>query len=197
MKKSIKDIVNLLFEIGILNKTPRSGFHFLGSGQQSVAEHINRVVYIGYMLAMLEKGVDCSRVMKMCLFHDLGETRTSDLNYVHQKYNQPDEYKAIKDIADSLPFGQEMVKIIDEYKEAKTKEAILARDADQLEFLLSLKEQVDTGNKKAESWIPPVSKRLKSQIAKEVAEEILKTDSDQWWFADKKDKWWSKKHKEL
>lgn len=197
MGKDIKNIVNLLFEIGILSKTPRTGFHFLGSGQQSVAEHINRVVYIGYMLAMLEKDVDCSKVMKMCLFHDLGETRTSDLNYVHQKYTQPDEYKAIEDIANTLPFGQDMVKIVDEYKEGKTEEAILARDADQLELLLSLKEQVDTGNKRAESWIPNVSKRLKSKIAREISEEILKTDSDGWWFSDKKDKWWTRKHKAL
>lgn len=197
MTKKLKNIVNLLFEIGILNKTPRSGFHFLGSGQQSVAEHINRVVYIGYTLAMLEKNVDCSKIMKMCLFHDLGESRTSDLNYVHQKYNQPDEYKAIKDIAGTLSFGQDIVKVINEYKKGKTKEAILARDADQLEFLLSLKEEVDTGNKRAETWIPSVSKRLKGEIAKEIAEEILQTDSDEWWFSDKKDRWWVSKNKEL
>ena len=38
-----KKIVKFLFEVGILSKTPRSGFHFLGTGEQTVAEHINRV----------------------------------------------------------------------------------------------------------------------------------------------------------
>ena len=45
-------IANFLFEVGILARTPRSGFHFLGTGDQTVAEHINRVSYIGYMLAI-------------------------------------------------------------------------------------------------------------------------------------------------
>ena len=36
MKKtdSQKNIANFLFEAGMLAKTPRSGFHFLGSGKQ-------------------------------------------------------------------------------------------------------------------------------------------------------------------
>ncbi len=80
----MKDIVNFLFEIGILSKTPRSGFHFLGSGQQSVSEHLLRTAYIGYSLASLSENVDVSKVLKMCLFHDLTEARISDLNYIHQ-----------------------------------------------------------------------------------------------------------------
>ena len=80
------EIVKFLFEVGILSKTPRSGFHFLGSGNQSVSEHTNRVIFIGYALASLEKNIDMLKVLKMCLFHDITETRISDLNYVHQKY---------------------------------------------------------------------------------------------------------------
>jgi hypothetical protein len=44
-----KQIANFLFEVGILDKTPRSGFHFLGTGNQTVAEHVNRVCFIGYI----------------------------------------------------------------------------------------------------------------------------------------------------
>ena len=84
--KDFRNIVNFLFEVGILAKTPRSGFYFLGSGEQSVAEHTNRTVFIGYAIAEMEGDVDAGKVIKMCLFHDLPETRTSDLNYVHQKY---------------------------------------------------------------------------------------------------------------
>src|SRR3990167_6394219 len=84
-------VVNFLFEIGILSKTPRSGFHFLGSGEQSVSEHTNRVVFIGFAMASIEKNVDMLKVLKMCLLHDLAEGRVSDLNYVHQKlFPQPD-----------------------------------------------------------------------------------------------------------
>jgi len=147
MKKESKNIVNFLFEVGILSKTPRSGFHFLGSGEQSVAEHTHRTVYVGFVLAKLEGGVDAEKVLKMCLFHDLAEARTSDLNYVHQKYAVSNEHKAIKDLSGTLEFGNEMLEILFEYKEKKTKEAKLAKDADQLELILSLKEEIDKGKK--------------------------------------------------
>jgi putative hydrolases of HD superfamily len=185
-----KSIVNFLFEVGILSKTPRSGFHFLGSGKQSVAEHINRTVYIGYVLSMLENDIDSAKVMKMCLFHDLAEGRTSDLNYVHQKYVASNEHEAIKHVADSVPFGTDIMEMLQEFGLAKTKEAQLAKDADQLEWLLSLKEEVDTGNTRASTWIPSALKRIKTRIAKELAEEIVTTNSDEWWFSNKEDSWW-------
>ena len=47
------EIVNLLHEIGMLSSIPRSGFAFLGSGKQSVAEHSFRVTLIAYVLARL------------------------------------------------------------------------------------------------------------------------------------------------
>ena len=49
-----KSVANFLFEVGILARTPRSGFHFLGTGDQTVAEHINRACYIAYMLALTD-----------------------------------------------------------------------------------------------------------------------------------------------
>jgi putative hydrolase of HD superfamily len=195
MKKGTKPIVDFLFEIGILSKTPRSGFHFLGSGQQSVAEHVHRVMYVGFVLASLEEDIDSEKVLKMCLLHDLAEARTSDLNYVHQKYSHSDEEKAIKDLAKTLNFGDDILKTLKELKDRKTKEAILAKDSDQVEWILSLKEQVDIGNTRAETWIPSAIKRLKTKVARELAEKIVKTNSDDWWFADKESKWWVSRDK--
>lgn len=190
MKKNVKPIVDFLFEVGILSKTPRTGFHFLGSGEQSVSEHINRVVYVGYVLSVMEENVDTAKILKMCLFHDLAEARTSDLNYVHQKYTESDEYKAISDLAKTLEFGDDIVKTLEEFSAKKSKEAILAKDADQLEWILSLKEETDTGNTRAETWIPSAVKRLKTKSAKVLAKKIIVTNSDDWWFSDKKDSWW-------
>lgn len=185
-----RSIVNFLFEVGILAKTPRSGFYFLGSGEQSVAEHVHRVVYIGFVLASMEKGVNMEKVLKMCLFHDLAEARISDLNYVHQKYTERHEHKAIEDLSATLPFGDELTGVIGEYEERTSKEAIIAKDADNLEWIISLKEQVDTGNTRAESWLPSAVKRLKTKSGKALAETILNTNSDEWWFSDKQDAWW-------
>ena len=199
-KKGITDnkkIANFLFEVGILARTPRSGFHFLGTGDQSVAEHVNRVSYIAYMLALMDGKVDMSKVLQMCLLHDISETRISDLNYVHQKYVERKEHEAHKDITDSVPFGDIMFSLIKKYEEKKTAEAKIVKDSDNLEWILALKEQVDTGNTRALAWIKPAIKRLKTLQAKSIAKEIMKTDSNDWWFDKKsqKSKWWVNRNK--
>jgi len=191
----MKDIVNFLFEVGILSKTPRSGFNFLGSGDQSVSEHINRVVFIGYTLSMLDKSVDLLKVLQMCLFHDIAESRVSDLNYVHQKYVEAKAGQAVEDLCKTLPFGDKVKEIVEEYEERKTKESLIAKDADNLEWIISLKEQFDTGNTRAKEWMDSAIKRLKTEDAKRIAQEILKSESTQWWFGNKEDKWWVDRNK--
>lgn len=195
MKKNIAGVVDFLYEVGILAKTPRSGFFFLGSGEQSVAEHMNRTAYIGYCLARLAGDADVGMVVQMCLFHDISESRISDLNYVHQKYTERLEEKAHSDLANSLPFGRELKKLIDEYEERKTKESLLTKDADSIEFLLSLKEQWDIGNTRAKTWIPSLLKRIKTKEGRLIAKAILKVDSDRWWFGNKNDSWWVHRNK--
>lgn len=196
-KTEHKKIANFLFEVGILARTPRSGFHFLGTGDQSVAEHINRVSYIGYMLALMDGTVDISKVLQMCLLHDISETRISDLNYVHQKYVDRKEHQAHKDITDSIPFGEKMFALIEEYEARKSPESILVKDADNLEWILALKAELDTGNIRALSWIKPAIKRLKTKLAQDLAKEIMDTDSNDWWFDEKsqKSKWWINRDK--
>lgn len=191
-KQDNKKVANFLFEVGILARTPRSGFHFLGTGNQTVAEHINRVCFIGYMLAMMDGKANLSKVLQMCLFHDISEARISDLNYIHQKYVERKESEAHKDIAASVPFGNNILSIIEEYEERKSRESILVKDADNLEWILALKEEVDTGNTRALSWIKPAILRLKTEEGKALAKEIMTTDSNDWWFDKKsqKSKWW-------
>lgn len=193
--KQLDAIVDFLFEVGILAKTPRSGFYFLGSGEQSVAEHINRTCIIGYALAAMRGKVNEHKVISMCLFHDLAEARTSDLNYVHQKYASTRESEAVADLTGSLPFGQEIAKVIEEYEARQTPESKLAKDADTLEFILSLKEQIDIGNDRAKTWLPSAIKRLRTPEGKALAEKISRTDSDRWWFDNKDDDWWTNRKK--
>lgn len=186
---TMKNIANFLFEAGMLKRTPRSGFQFLGSGAESVAEHIFRTTYVGYALGKMDPSIDVNKLIKMCLFHDLPEARTGDLNYVNKKYVVADEQKALRDLTATLPFGGELQEIISEYEAGTTAEALLARDADQLEMILALKEYKDIGNKYAEEWLVFSLKRLRTEAAKGLAKVILETDSSLWWFSDKGD-WW-------
>jgi putative hydrolase of HD superfamily len=185
----MKNIANFLFEAGMLKRTPRSGFQFLGSGAESVAEHIFRTTLIGYTLGTMVSNVNVDRLVKMCLFHDLPEARTGDLNYVNKKYVEADEKKAVADLAQTLPFGEEIRELILEFIEGKTQEAMLARDADQIEMILALKEYKDLGNKYADEWLDFSLKRLQTVAGRELSTAILETDSSMWWFSDKGD-WW-------
>lgn len=185
----MKNIANFLFEAGMLKRTPRSGFQFLGTGAESVAEHIFRTTYIGYSLGKIAQGIDVNRVIKMCLFHDLPEARTGDLNYVNKKYVEANEKQAVEDLAQTLFFGNEIRELILEFIDGKTEEARLARDADQLEMILALKEYKDLGNKYADEWLGFSLQRLQTEAARTLAKSILETDSSLWWFSDKSD-WW-------
>lgn len=188
-EKDLKGIANFLFEVGILSKTPRSGLHFLGTGEQSVSEHLYRVIIIGFILANLNKKADVSKVIEMCIFHDITEARISDLNYIHQKYVERKEHQAIKDLSESFVFGNKIKDILETYEKRDTIEAMLAKDADNLEWILTLKEQVDIGNDRALEWIEKALARLKTDEGKMVSLEIMKTDSNDWWF-DKDSDWW-------
>ena len=185
----MKNIANFLFEVGMLKRTPRTGFQFLGSGAESVAEHSFRTAMIGYTLAQMDGEADVSRVLQMCLFHDIPEARMGDLNYVNKKYVTVDEDKAIEDLAVQLPFGDDYRETLREFNARETREAQLAHDADQLEMVLSLKEHKDLGNRNADEWYPFSKLRLKTEIAKELAETIWETDSSKWWFDDNHN-WW-------
>ncbi len=183
------NIANFLFETGMLSKTPRSGYQFLGSGKESVSEHILRTVFVGYSLCKADASLNELRVLKMCVFHDLPEARTGDMNYVNKKYVDVDEEKAVRELTEDLPFGSDIKSSIDEFNRKETKEALIARDADQIALILQLKEYGDLGNKYAEEWIKFAMQRLSTEAGKKLAERIIKTDYSDWWFKDKSD-WW-------
>lgn len=187
---TLKPIANFLYEVGMLNRTPRSGFQFLGTGDQSVAEHSFRTACISYVLGTMDGTVDVGKMLKEAIFHDLGEARVSDLNHVHQKYTERYQADAIRELAKTLPFGDDIVKIYEEHENRTTPESLLVKDADTLEWIISLKEQVDIGNERAMAWIEYAKKRLKSKTAQELAEEIITTDSNEWWGGENGGVWW-------
>ncbi len=186
----LKRLVQFFFEMGMLKKTPRTGYRFLGTGEESVAEHSFRTAIIGFSLAS-EQDVDVEKVVLMCLFHDIAEARTGDHNYVYQRYVISDEERALRDQLKGLPFSEKIKELIEEFNKGETEEAKIARDSDQLDLILELKEQLDIGNENAREWIEYAIKRLETNRAKEIAKQIMSTHSSDWWFVKDTD-WWIK-----
>ena len=185
----IKRIVEFLYEAGMLKKTPRTGYQFLGTGSESVAEHSFRTAILGYVMAQMEDGADIDKTVRICLFHDLPEARTGDHNYVNKKYVSVNEEKAIFDQTKGLPFGDDIVALTGEFNEALTLEARIAKDADQLDLILELKGHQDSGNPNAKAWLVFALKRLCTESGKALGREIMASRSDAWWF-DNDTEWW-------
>ena len=178
----MKHIANLLFEGRMLKEIPRSGFHFLGAGKESIAEHTFSTTFIAYVIAQLDPDIDALKLISMCLLHDLAEARTGDLNTVHKTYVTADEDKAIEDSTRRLPFGASITGLMKEYNENHSIEAQLAHDADQLALVLELKYLSDIGYAPPDTWLPPVLKRIKTKVAIKIARSIMETHRDDWWI---------------
>ena len=54
----MKHIVNLLFEARILKDITRSGYAFLGSGRESIAEHSFMTAFICFAMAKSDHDID-------------------------------------------------------------------------------------------------------------------------------------------
>ncbi len=177
----MKNIANLLFEAKMLKEIPRSGYHFLGVGKESVAEHCFSTTFIAYVMSRMEPEIDALKLICMCLIHDLPETRIGDLNTVHKKYVKADETKAFKDTIERLAFRQDLTDLFDEFNAGRSIEAKLAHDADQLALILELKDLMDIGYKPPETWIQNVIGRLQTETGQKIARAVMDTPRDAWW----------------
>src|SRR6056297_635275 len=108
-----KRTADFLFEVGMLRKTPRTGYQFLGSGRENVAEHSFRVAIIGHVLAR-RAGADAGRTVSMCLFHDVHEARTGDFNYVNRIYNTSNAELALTHALEGTGLREEVLEMWEE-----------------------------------------------------------------------------------
>jgi putative hydrolase of HD superfamily len=178
----MKEIANLLFEAKILKEIPRSGYHFLGVGKESVAEHSFSTAFIGLVMSHMVPEVDALKLISMCLIHDLPEARLGDLNTVHKRYVSADEKRAMEDATRGISFGQNLQNIKLEYDACETRESRLAHDADQLALILELKDLMDIGYHPPNGWIENVLSRIQTDTGKKIVRAVMETKRDDWWM---------------
>ncbi|WP_319470855.1 HD domain-containing protein [uncultured Pseudodesulfovibrio sp.] len=184
---------DFLFECGMLRKTPRTGYQFLGTGSENVAEHSFRTAVVGHILALMADA-DVARTTYMCLFHDLHEARTGDFNYVNRIYNKSERTQALEHACSGTGLEEDILGYWQELEETASLEAKLAQDADQIDFILNLKEEFDLGNKYAGEWMETAVQRVRTEWGRELAETIAKTDHKDWWFLGPDASWWTRKN---
>lgn len=186
--RPFKRIAQFLFEVGTLRRLPRIHRQTLlvEDTSDTIASHSFRVALIGWQLAKLEK-VDPYKVVMMCLLHDLGEARSNDHNWVHKRYIKIFEDEITKDQLGTLP-DQEPHELVKEYTLRKSKESIVAKDADLIDQVLLLREYEHQGNKEASLWLTDKGhggkyaklSDMKTKSAKEIGKAIYHESPSSW-----------------
>lgn len=182
-------IADLAYESAMLKKTPRSGFSFLGTGSESVAEHSYGAAMLGFILAEMANA-NAGRTALLCILHDLHEAATGDFNYVNHRYDKCDAGKAMRDACADTGFGDVVMGLWQEFEDASSLEAQLARDADQLDLICALRKELVTGNKFAAEWLESAVKRIKTEAGKKLCQAIMVTDPNRWWYGHIDKGWW-------
>lgn len=186
MKINLRRIVQHFFEIGSLRKIVRSHRQtiLMDDLSDNIAAHSYRVTMIGWMLADLE-GADSSKVIKLCLLHDIPEARSGDQNWVHKHYVKVYEEEIIKDQLKGLPNKEELEALYEEYEKRESLESKVAKDADLLDQTLLLKEHEQLGNREATRWLasPDRYTLLSTDVAKRLHKEIVDAENPgDWWY---------------
>lgn len=181
-----KDTLNFLLEMGMLRRIPRSGWALIDvplSEVETVADHSLRAAQLGYILAKNEGHPEPCKVATMLIFHDVHETRVSDLNKVTRRYVSVDDAKAAGEQFGSLgdDVGGDILSLWNEMEKRETDTAIIAKDADYLECAITAKEYIAKGYPAAIDWMGNVRDALKTESAKRLAEKLFQADPNEWW----------------
>ena len=183
-------IVQFLFEMGTMRKIPRIHRQTFLTDDMSdnIATHSYRVALIGWFLANME-GANPEKVVMMCLPHDMPEVRSNDHNWIHKRYVKIFEKEIKEEQLGSLPFSG-LKEVIDEYDKRKSKEAIIAKDADMLDQIFLLREYVWQGNREAQIWLEGKqggegkndnTERFKTRSAQELFKTVMMENPSSWW----------------
>lgn len=181
----MKDIVNLFFETGMLNRIQRTGPYAVNCrDHENVAEHCHRTLLVGYVLAKLEN-VDVQKVLIMLLVHDIPEARIGDMNLITRRYINRDEgeEKAFADQTENLPgdIKTELRNAFKDFNGKSSKEAVVANDADLLECAVEAKELITKGFADMNNWLENIKKRVKTDSAKKLLKQIEELHPNKWW----------------
>ncbi len=174
-------IANFFFEIASMRRLTRAHSQLIQEADDNISDHSFRVAIIGMNLASLEK-CDVNKVLKMCLFHDVAETRIGDANFINQQYSELHEEEARNDQMAGLPIASEILGLLKEFEQRESKESIVAKDADYLDQMILQREYFLKDPQNHDIWQNFTESKLKSESAKKLARQIRETNPFEWLY---------------
>ena len=122
-----------------------------GGRRESVAEHSWRMTFMAYLVSDEFPEADLTKLLKMCLIHDMGEAFTGDIPAFDKTDSDSKKEAAVLDKWVSglpEPFMTEMKALYREMDERKTLESRIYKALDNLEALIQHNES------DISTWIP-------------------------------------------
>lgn len=125
---------------------------YTSSGRhESVAEHSWRLTMMAYFMQDEFPEADIDKVIKMCMFHDMGEAITGDIPAFEKTSSDSDHENHVMDeLLDTLPepYRSDLKKLFAEMEALETLEAKIYKALDKLEALIQHNEA------DLSTWIP-------------------------------------------
>ncbi len=134
----VRTLINFLNAVEPMKDNTRHSWTSRGR-QESVAEHSWRLALMAYLVKDEFPEADISRIILMCLCHDLGEAVTGDIpSFEKSGRDEKIEEKAVEDLLKLLPqtYGEELTGLFHEMKEGKTLEARIYKALDSMECII-------------------------------------------------------------
>lgn len=146
----LKKILKVFLTLQWAKELPRQGFIAMGfkrNEADSVAAHSFSTALLSYFLAkQLQKEgarLDCEKVLKMALVHDIGETIVGDVGtFVKGMAGgvfKNIEEEGVKALVEGLDSKDEIIELVSEYNGRKSLEARVVKAADNLDALAQAK----------------------------------------------------------
>ena len=110
---------------------------------ESVAEHSWRLCLMAYLVKDEFTELDMDRVIRMCMWHDMGEAITGDIPaFYKSSSDEVKEEQVFRELLNTLPepLGSETIALFEEMNALETPEAKLYKALDKMETLIQHNE---------------------------------------------------------
>ena len=145
---------------------------------ESISSHIFSMTWLAMSYINFYPELNETKVIKMCLLHDLGESIIGDITPVdgispEDKFLK--EHKAIKDIFSIYPeteHGKDWIELWEEFEAKETAESIYVNDMDKLDLLMqAIRYNKELGNSAFE-FINSALESIKNKKIMDIAQTI-------------------------
>ncbi len=138
----IQDYIKIVNTFEAMKRNTRHSW--LSDGRhESVAEHSWRLTLMAYFLKDEFPEADIDKVIKMCIFHDIGEAFTGDIPaFLKTSEDEKTEENTVDKFINTLPeeYRNDLIPLFDEMNKLETLEAKIYKALDKMETLIQHNE---------------------------------------------------------